>query len=64
MNKTPQHRSIAIAAQRHGLGRVVSKTNIDADGAGLRLALRLDEPDVRLLEEAMSPKVETKEQGR
>jgi hypothetical protein len=55
---------LAIAAQRHGLGRMVSKTHIDADGAGLRLALRLDEPDVRLLEEAMSPKVETKEQGR
>ena len=55
---------LAIAAQRHGLGRMVSKTNIDADGAGLRLALRLDEPDVRLLEEAISPKVGTKEQGR
>ena len=54
---------LAIAAQRHGLGRMVSKTNIDADGTGLRLALRLDEPDVRLLEEAMSPKAE-KEQGR
>lgn len=55
---------LAIAAQRHGLGRVVTKTHIDSDGAGLRLALRLDEPDVRLLEEAISHKVETKEQGR
>lgn len=62
---TRQRDLLAIAAQRFGLGRMVSKTQIDTDGKDLRFALRLDPPDVRLLEEAIARDTsETKEQGR
>jgi hypothetical protein len=44
---------LAIAAQRFGLGRLVARTRITAEGTGVKLALRLDEDDVRLLEGAL-----------
>jgi hypothetical protein len=62
---TRQRDLLAIAAQRFGLGRMVSKTQIDAEGRDLRFTLRLDPPDVRLLEEAIARDTrEPKEQGR
>jgi hypothetical protein len=55
---------LAIAAQRFGLGRLVARTQINAEGAGVTLALRVDEQDVRLLEGALVQETETKEQVR
>jgi len=57
---------LTIAAQRYGLGRLLAKTQIAAEGNGMIVSLRLDGDDVRLLDETLASRQaeEKKEQGR